>query len=74
MATNMTTLVLMKPLKASAGFITPVRIRARMIPAEMMENGIFPDKNAMMVHSKIMSVICKGVMVSSVWLEYPGSF
>ena len=65
-ATNMTTLVLMKPLNASAGFITPVRMRARMIPAEIMENGILPDKKAMMVHSSMISVICNGVMISSV--------
>ena len=53
----------MKPLIASAGVITPVKINARMIPTEMIENGIFPETNAMIVQSRMISVICKGDMI-----------
>ena len=62
MATNMTTFVLMKPPKASAGVLMPVRIKARMIPVEMTENGTLPETNAMIVTSRMRSVISNGLM------------
>ena len=61
-ATNITTFVFVKPAKASAGFITPVTMREIMIPAEMMEKEILPDRNATMVHARIISVISNGVI------------
>lgn len=69
MATNMTTFVLMKPPKASAGVLMPVRISARMMPVEMTENGTLPDTKAMIVTSRMTSVISNGLIwVVLLWI------
>lgn len=69
MATNMTTFVLMKPPKASAGVLMPVRISARMMPVEMTENGTLPDTKAMIVTSRMTNVISNGLIwVVLLWI------
>ena len=64
-ATNMTTFVLINPLNASAGSITPVMMSDSIIPAEITENGIFPVIKATIVSTKISNVISNGVICSS---------
>ena len=60
---------LMKPPKASAGVLMPVRISARMMPVEMTENGTLPDTKAMIVTSRMTSVISNGLIwVVLLWI------
>ena len=66
---NMTTFVLMKPPKASAGVLMPVRISARMMPVEMTENGTLPYTKAMIVTSRMTRVISNGLIwVVLLWI------